>query len=386
MANQTSPSDAPQAKRPWKVPLNDLSRSWLASPEAQEVLCKVAASGIYSLGPQVAAFEEEFAAYLGVAGVVGVASGTDALEIALRTVGCDRGDAIVSVANAGGYTSIAAAQIGARVRYCDVDPYSLLMSAETLHDVLTPEIKAVVVTHLYGNVVDMDPIVEMCELLGIPIIEDCAQATGATYKGKRVGGIGDIGAFSFYPTKNLGCIGDGGAVVTSNDQFASVARQLRQYGWSTRYHIDLQGGRNSRLDDLQAAVLRSGLKRLDRDNSIRKGIQRRYQEALLQQDCLLVKSRSDTEGVGHLSVALVADSQTRTRLRQDLALHGVQTAIHYPIPDNLQIGLANTYRHQDLPVTTMTCHRILTLPTNPFMTEDELDLVCTSLTDILGSK
>jgi len=379
MGIQASPSDSADVTQSWKVPLNDLSQSWLASPEAQEVLCKVAASGVYSLGPQVAAFEKEFADYLGVSEVVGVASGTDALEIALRTVGCERGDTIVSVANAGGYTSIAAAQIGARVRYCDVDPYSLLMNAETLYEVLSPEVKAVVVTHLYGNVVDMDPIVDICKSIGIPVIEDCAQAAGATYKGKRVGSLGDIAAFSFYPTKNLGCMGDGGAIVTSNRQYASLARQLRQYGWSTRYHIQISGGRNSRLDEVQAAVLRHGLKALDEQNAARREIQRTYNDALAGTEYRLVATSPLTESVAHLSVVLAQDPNSRSRMYDRLTSKQIQTGVHYPISDQDQIGLRQSFNSKGLLVTTSACRRILTIPTFPSMSPEEIQHVALSL-------
>lgn len=378
MGIETSPSNTPQAKQPWKVPLNDLSRSWLASPEAQEVLCKVAASGTYSLGPQVAAFEEEFADYLGVRGVVGVASGTDALEIALRTVGAERGDTIVSVANAGGYTSIAAAQIGARVRYCDVDPHSLLMSAESLDEVLTPEIKAVVVTHLYGNVVDMDPIVEMCGALGIAIIEDCAQATGATYKGRRVGGIGDIAAFSFYPTKNLGCMGDGGAVVTSNRLYTSVARKLRQYGWTSRYHIDIQGGRNSRLDELQGGLLRTSLPELDQSNEIRRQIQNTYRGSLKDPHYRFLEGSACSTGVAHLSVLLANSPEAKSVLSQHLTNAGVQNGVHYPVADHKQHGLALSYQ-TSLPVTESASARHLSIPIFPGMSQDQIEHVCFTL-------
>lgn len=366
-------------KQPWKVPLNDLRRSWLASPEVQEVLCKVAASGTYSLGPQVAAFEEEFADYLGVRGVVGVASGTDALEIALRTVGCKRGDTIVSVANAGGYTSIAADQIGARVRYCDVDPHSLLMSAETLHKVLTREIKAVVVTHLYGNVVDMDPIVEICDALGIPIIEDCAQAAGATYKGKRVGSIGHIAAFSFYPTKNLGCMGDGGSVASSNSALLSMARSLRQYGWNKRYVIEKTGGRNSRLDELQAAVLRVGLSRLDAMNDQRRKIQATYIQVLEGSSVRMVQGHPSGYGVAHLSVLVTTNEAARSSLRSSLADEGIETALHYPVPDYAQSGLSRITQTNELPFTDAAIARILTIPGYPNLPQDQLTLIVTAL-------
>lgn len=379
MEDKHSRSGEPLVRQSWKVPLNDLRRSWLAGPEAQEVLCRVAAGGTYSLGHQVEAFEKEFADYLGVSGVVGVASGTDALEIALRTVGCTRGDTIVSVANAGGYTSIAAAQIGASVRYCDVDPDSLLMSAETLSDVLTPDIKAVVVTHLYGNVVDMEPIVEMCSPLDIPIIEDCAQATGATYQGKRVGSIGDIATFSFYPTKNLGCMGDGGAIATSNVHHAALAQRLRQYGWTTRYDIDVPGGKNSRLDELQAALLRIGLPTLDQNNSLRRQIQHAYRASLGDPRYRLLDGASLSKGVGHLSVVLASSQEAQRVLAGRLNTAGVQYGVHYPIPDHKQPGLSLAPQPSQLPVTDLADKRFLSIPSFPEMTQSEIELVCSAL-------
>jgi aminotransferase EvaB len=218
------------------VVFNDLSRGWLAnSEEAYEAVKRVIYSGHYIHGPEHQEFEIELAAYLEVENAIGVASGTDALYLSLKAVGCEPGSKIITAANAGGYTSVVAANIGCEIIYCDVDAQSLVITDVTLEPLLTKEIRAVVVTHLYGNIAPIDRILALCEPLGIKVIEDCAQAIGGRIGSQRVGTMGDVGAFSFYPTKNLGAAGDGGAVTTKSSHLASSVRKLRQYGWDGKY-------------------------------------------------------------------------------------------------------------------------------------------------------
>ena len=238
-------------------------------------------SGRYVHGPEHGAFEEELAAYLGVAHCAGVASGTDALELALAAFGCGPGDEVVTAANAGGYTTAAARRLGCAVRYADVDPTTLGLSAATVEAALTASTRAVVATHLYGLMCDVEGIVELCRGRDIAVVEDCAQAAGARRGGRRAGSLGDAAAFSFYPTKNLAAIGDGGAVSTGRSgsrRARACAAPVRLVERSTERRSP--GGWNSRLDELQAAVLRVGLAGLDERNERRREIVSRYADAL----------------------------------------------------------------------------------------------------------
>ena len=219
------------------IPINDLSRSFDNQQELLESIQRVVLSGQWIQGPEHNAFEKELADFIGTKHALGVANGTDALEIALRAAGCSPGAKVITVANAGGYTTVAARAIGCEIIYCDIDSERLVIDPESLQDLISEEIRVVVVTHLYGNVAPVGAIVEMCKSFGITVIEDCAQAIGASDAGKRVGSVGDIGTFSFFPTKNLGAIGDGGALTTNNPIYAENIRRLRQYGWADKYRI-----------------------------------------------------------------------------------------------------------------------------------------------------
>ena len=318
------------------------SRGWIAdSAEARTAVQRVLAGGceLHIQGPEHGLFESELAAFLGVSHVVGVASGSDALVLALLAVDCGPGDEVVTAANAGGYASSAIARLGCDVSYAEVDSDSLLMTPYSVLDAIGPATRAVVVTHLYGNVAKVEEIVAVCRPQGIAVIEDCAQSLGALSQGRRVGTIGDVAAFSFYPTKNLGAAGDGGAVATADDDVAATVRSLRQYGWGPKYQVDASGqGSNSRLDEVQAAILRVGLPGLDSANERRREIVGRYAEALTGRSVRLV-SGVTPEFVAHLAVVR-ADG--RFGLQASLAAVGVETDIHYPIPDHLQKGLPPT--------------------------------------------
>ena len=353
--------------------VNDLRRSWIStSAEVRTALERVRASGRYVHGPEHTAFESELAAYLGVRHAAGVASGTDALVLAMLGVGCDSGSEIITAANAGGYCSGAAAQIGARVVYADVDAQSLLMTADTVAQALGPDTRAVVVTHLYGNIADVARIVELCRPRGIKVIEDCAQAIGGTYDGRRAGSLGDTATFSFYPTKNLGGAGDGGAVVTNDAQIDTRVRSLRQYGWEEHYRIRDGLGRNSRLDELQAAILRIGLRRIDALNERRREVIGQYRRAV-EGSHLQIVTGAGCETVAHLAVARTGD---RSRLRARFDADNVRTDVHYPIPDHLQLGLAAPARQTVLSETERAAGEIVTLPCFPEMTQDEVGRVC----------
>ncbi len=360
------------------IPINDLTRGISQSNEAVEAISRVLKSGYWIHGPEHAAFEKEFADFLNVDHVLGVASGTDAIEIALRAVGCKTGSKIITVANAGGYTPIAAASIGCEVIYCDVESEKLLIDPIALAPLLSKEISAVVVTHLYGNVAPITQIKGMCDQYGIPVIEDCAQATGASEGGSRVGGIGHIGTFSFYPTKNLGAIGDGGAVATNNPEVAQRIKHLRQYGWTTKYKIEIAGGMNSRLDEIQAAILRVGLPKLDDMNQKRLKIMERYSEAIEGSSLRFITSHHPGN-VAHLAVLAIPKHVDRTKFRNYLKDFEIYTEIHYPVLDIDQKGLIPSQLSTDQSNSRRSSELILTIPLFPELTDSEITRIVQAL-------
>ncbi|QYH36006.1 DegT/DnrJ/EryC1/StrS aminotransferase family protein [Salinibacterium sp. M195] len=356
------------------VPMNDLSRAISRDRVALSgALANVLDSGHVVMGPNHDAFQQELGAYLNLDHVLGVASGTDALELAIKAVMPKGRNVVVTAANAGGYTSTAALRAGFVVRYADVDSDSLCLSATSVQSSLTADVGVLVVTHLYGNLTDITTLVEMCHASGIRVVEDCAQAIGARRNGRVAGSFGDIAATSFYPTKNLGAIGDGGAVLTNNQKHADTVKQLRQYGWSSKYQAELPGGMNSRLDELQAAFLRSRIPQLDGLNGRRRAIIARYTEASAGGP-LQVMPAVGEHHVGHLAVAR---SSRRTELRAALVRQGVQTDIHFPYPDYKQPGFRPV--SQSLPVTELASSEIFSLPCFPELTEGEVDRVCNAI-------
>lgn len=356
-----------------RVPLNDLARACQRDRAAIDAaVAEVLSSGWYVHGRQHAAFEEELAAYIGVEHCVGVASGTDALELALRAVAVQGRSHVVTAANAGGYTSVAALRAGLVPRYADVDPYTHCLSAATVEPVLDDDVAAVVVTHLYGRLADVRPVVELAAEAGVPVVEDCAQAIGAARDGVAAGAYGAVGTFSFYPTKNLGALGDGGALVTSDAAVAERLRLLRQYGWDAKYRIARDGGRNSRLDELQAAILRVRLPGVAAASERRRAIIARYRAAGAAS--LTVLPADGPDHAGHLAVAVAED---RAAARAALEAAGVATDIHYPIPDHRQPGLPDA--EVSLPVTERLAEQVLTLPCFPELTDAEVDVVCEAL-------
>jgi aminotransferase EvaB len=366
------------------IPFNDLARGWLAnSEEVQRACSRVLASGHFVHGPEHSSFESELAEFLGAKDALGVASGTDALYLALTAVGSVRGSKVITAANAGGYTSVVAADIGCEIIYCDVDELNLVMTEATLAPLLTKDIHAVVVTHLYGNIAPVDGIVKLCKPLGIKVVEDCAQAIGGQINGARVGTVGDIGAFSFYPTKNLGAAGDGGAVVTNEPELASKVRKLRQYGWNGRYSIEIPGGINSRLDEMQAAILRIGLPKVDSLNAQRREIVTRYRDAF-QKTQLKVVTENSSSSTSHLAVVRVPKEMGRDRFQSELAAKGIQTAIHYPTLDCDQPGLPKRGSDDQLPVSRAAKDEIVSLPCFPELTVTEVATVISAVLEIVG--
>jgi dTDP-3-amino-2,3,6-trideoxy-4-keto-D-glucose/dTDP-3-amino-3,4,6-trideoxy-alpha-D-glucose/dTDP-2,6-dideoxy-D-kanosamine transaminase len=367
------------------VPLNNLGRH-VASvrSEVLEAVQRVVDSGWLVLGPETAAFENMFADYCGVEHCVGVASGSDALELALRSVGCGPGDEIATVANAGGYASLAILATGARPVFIDIDADTLNMSPTSLREKITTRTKAVVVTHLYGRLADVVSLETVARNAGALIVEDCAQAHGAQFDGRRAGSFGKAACFSFYPSKNLGALGDAGAVVTGDAELAERLRKLRQYGWGKRFQVADPGGRNSRLDELQAAVLSAQLPRLNGWNKCRRRIVARYREALSDLNISFPGREGSSDAyVAHLCVIR---SPQRDRLREELSMLGIATDIHYPIADYHQISVKGFSGSTGaLPETERAQSEIITIPCFPEMTDGEITAVIVAIRQALDN-
>ena len=335
---------------------NDLQRhTQLLLPELQTAVSRVLSRGWFVLGPELQAFEQEFAAWCGTKRCVGTANGTDALELALRAIGVSDGSQVATVANAGMYATTAILASGARPVYVDIDPGTFNMDPQQLQ-ACASRVDAIVVTHLYGR---MAPMPQVLAAAGrTPVIEDCAQAHGAMLHGRRAGTWGTAGCFSFYPTKNLGACGDGGAIVTADDALAERLEALRQYGWTRRYQASIPGGRNSRLDELQAAVLRVKLLRVDDWNERRREIARHI--------------GVPREGAGDVVHLLVVRHHDRDRLREWLRDRDIGADVHYPIPDYRQPAVvARVGATEPLKHTERACSEVLTLPCFPEMTDAE---------------
>lgn len=357
--------------------INDLNRHTQHIQSAlNTAIERVLRSGWFVLGPEVSAFEEEFADYCGVAHCVSLANGTDALELALRALDIRHGKSVLTVANAGMYSTIAILATGATPVYADILPDTLLMDAAELQRILDKqEVDAVIVTHLYGLLGNVLEIVRLSHACGIPVIEDCAQAHGAMLHGQKAGSYGDIGCFSFYPTKNLGALGDGGAITTKHKDLADRVRQLRQYGWSSKYHATLSGGRNSRLDELQAAVLRVKLPLLDQWNARRRNIATHYSDNITNPKVITQKIYG-AEYVAHLYVICTKE---RDCLKQHLSDAGIPSDVHYPVPDYAQVVCRHLYADMHLPATERACSEVLTLPCFPEMTDEEVDAIIANI-------
>ena len=355
------------------VAINDLKRhTKMMLPAIEQAIFRVMASGWFVLGPEAAAFESEFAAYCDTSHCVSLANGTDALELALRALDIGPGKTVLTVANAGMYSTVAILATGAMPVYADILPETLLMDVVDLDRILDQhQVDAVIMTHLYGLLGNVSEIIRCAHTRGIPVIEDCAQAHGAMLRGQRAGSFGDIGCFSFYPTKNLGALGDGGAIVTNHAAIAKKIGQLRQYGWGGKYHVDIQGGRNSRLDEIQAAVLRVMLPMLDQWNVRRREIAELYTKGIVHQG-IVTPSIHAEEYVAHL---YVIRTLKRDSLKKYLMEVGISSDIHYPIPDFAQSSCCRMFEGVHRPATSSACLEVLTLPCFPEMTDEEANKV-----------
>jgi dTDP-4-amino-4,6-dideoxygalactose transaminase len=370
-----------RAPAPLVVPLMDLriQQSRLREEVAQSLL-EVADSGIFVLGPKVEAFERAFARYVGAEHCIGVNSGTSALHLALIAAGVGAGDEVVTVPMTFIATSWAISYLGAKPVFVDVDPVTYTMDPNQLESRITARTKAILPVHLYGQPCDLKPIIEIGRRHGIPIIEDGAQAHGARYQSKSVGALCQSGCFSFYPGKNLGAYGEGGAVVTNDSRLASRMRALRDHAQSQRYHHD-EIGFNYRMDAFQGAVLGIKLNHLEHWTQRRKLLAERYNHLLSDLPVQTPTEAKSRDHVWHLYVIL---HPAREGLRLNLEAAGIRTGLHYPIPLHLQKAYKFLgHSVGDFPVAERIGQECLTLPLFPEMTESQQDAVVDALADAL---
>ena len=347
-----------------------------AADELHDAIARVLEAGRYVLGQEVAAFEEEWARYVGVRFCVGVGSGTDALALALRAVNVHPGDEVITVSQSAVATVAAIEQIGAVPVFADIDPTTRCLDPDKLTDVISARTRAILPVHLYGQPAPMESILRVARRHRLKVVEDCAQAHGAEILGRKAGAWGDAAAFSFYPTKNLAAIGDGGAVVSDQDEIAERVRALREYGWKERY-VSVTPGVNSRLDELQAAILRVQLTRLDAWNARRRAVAEQYRAAIIGSR---LTSPARVDGTVHAMHLFVVETDEREALRRFLHAEGIATAVHYPLAIHQQPAYEHRIRGGDaLPVTERLCRRILTLPGGPHLTDVHVERICAAL-------
>jgi len=340
--------------------------------EIDAAVSRVLSRGRFILGQEVAAFERELAGALGVARAVACASGTDAIALALLAAGATPEDEVLLPANACVPVLAAVRLAGAKPRLTDVDRDTLTLGRAQAEGALTPRVRFLLPVHLYGGVADLDGLARLSGERGLTLLEDCAQSLGAALAGRRTGSIGKLAAFSFYPTKNLGAYGDGGAVATDDPALARKVELSRQYGWSRRDFSETEG-RNSRMDELQAAILRAKLPSLEQDNARRREIGQYYDDAFRALPLALLRARPDSLPARHLY-------PVRTPRRDALCRHlegrGIETAIHYPVPLHLQPAYAFLgHRKGDFPVSEEACETVLSLPLYPTLTGEQVESV-----------
>ena len=340
-------------------------------------------SGHFILGPAVSRFEETIAAYLGVKHAIGLASGTDALVLALRALDIGAGDEVIIPA----YTFFATAgtvmSVGATPVFVDIDPASYEMDVTRIEERLTPRTKAIIPVHLYGHPAEMDPILAIARARGLKVIEDNAQAFGATYRGRKTGAMGDIGCLSFFPTKNLGAFGDGGMVVTNDAALAERMRMLRTHGWKKKYYSE-EVGYNSRLDALQAAILQAKFPHADAWNEKRRALAHRYNEKLASTGLVTPVEREWGTHVYHLYIVRAAKrDELQTHLRQK----GVASEVYYPLPPHLSVPCQKFgYKEDDFPHAEKAARETLALPLYPELTEGQQDEVVAAVREFTGAK
>jgi dTDP-4-amino-4,6-dideoxygalactose transaminase len=348
-------------------------------PELDAAIARTLDACSFCLGPDVANFERDFAAFVGAGHCVGFNSGTSALHVAMRLLDLGPGDEVITTPFTFVATSWAIAYVGARPVYVDIDEQTMNLDPRLLERAITPRTKAVMPVHLYGNPVDLDPILAICRAHKLPLIEDAAQAHGARYRGRPVGTFGEMAAFSFYPGKNLGACGEGGALVTNRADFAGRARSLREHGSSVRYHHD-EVGYNYRMEGIQGAVLGVKLKYLPAWNAARRRIAGRYHELLgpaAPSGLRLPREAAGAESVYHL---YVVRHPARDQLHDHLASRGIGTALHYPLPLHLQKCFSSLgHKAGDFPVAERAARECLSLPIYPELTDEQIEYVAAAI-------
>jgi dTDP-4-amino-4,6-dideoxygalactose transaminase len=362
------------------VPYLDLQTQYDAlRSEVMTALEEICKSTRFAQGPATADFEAKFAAYCGVDHCVSLNSGTSALHLALRCLDVGPGDEVVTVSMTFIATAWAISYVGATPVFVDIDPVRRTLDPEKLEAAITPRTKAIIPVHLYGMPAEMDAIIAIAERHGLPVIEDAAQAHGAKHRGTRLGQFGKIACFSFYPGKNLGAYGEGGALITNDASIAQRAHSLRDHAQSQKYLHD-EIGYNYRMDSFQAAVLSIKLRHLDEWNTARGDRARYYTELLKDSSYKLPAHLSDSESVWH---CYVIETPGRDRVRSALQDAGIQTAVHYPVPIHLQKAYDHLgYRSGDLPVTEALCERCLSLPIYPELSKEKVSRVASVLLDL----
>lgn len=364
------------------VPFFDIGRlNRTIAPQIHAAATRALESGWYILGKECSTFEQAMTTQLSGTAVIGCNSGTDALVLSLLAAGAGHGDEVITVANTAIPTVTAICATGATPVFVDIDPATWLLDCSQVAAALTPRTKAVIAVHLYGNIADVNALARELQKAGradVAIIEDVAQAQGAALCGKSAGTIGRFGAYSFYPSKNIGALGDGGAVHCNTDTDAATVKELRNYGQKDRYHAETLHGINSRLDEIQAAILTEKLPFLEIWNKRKTELMDVYRRELSDLPFTFQNATSGCTPAWHLCVIAVADCQQRNQLQEHLTQAGVQTLIHYPIPCHRQAAFA-TARHSGLPVTESMAERILSLPLSPVLTDDEQQQVISAV-------
>lgn len=362
------------------IPILDLS------PEIEELwdefnaaFQRVMRSGQFIMGPEVAAFEEEVADYLGAKHAIGVNSGTDALVIGLRALGIGPGDEVITTPFSFFATAESISNVGATPVFVDIDEESFNIDPNLIETAITPNTKAIMPVHLYGRPAEMDAIMDIADRHGLKVVEDCAQSFGARYQGKQTGTIGNVGAFSFFPTKNLGAFGDGGLITTDDDAVAEAARMLRAHGSKKKYHNEVLGY-NSRLDALQAALLRVKLKRVDDWNNKRRAAANFYNSHL--SDSRGVRTPTVTAGHVFHQYTVRLTEANRDTVQASMQSRGVGTMVYYPIPQD-QLPVFED-AHQPQPITSAAAHQVLSLPIGPSLTEEDQLTVVAALKSALA--
>ena len=356
-----------------RIPFLSLVPEGDAARELREAVERVISRGWFVLGPELEAFEAEFAAASGAARAVGVGTGTDAIALILRALGIGPGDEVITTPLSAAYTALAVMMVGARPVFADIDPSRLTLDPEQVARAIGPRTRAILPVHLYGQAADMAALERLASRHGLALVEDCCQAHLGTAAGRPVGTIGAAGAFSFYPTKNLGALGDGGAVITNDPSLADRIRRLRNGGQVDRYRHETFGV-NSRLDEMQAAVLRSRLPRLAGWTARRRALAALYRSALASGPVDVPKEHD----AGHVYHLFVVRARGRDALQAQLAAGGIETLVHYPIPIPRQPAMAGADPH-DCPEAARACDELLSLPLHPGLTDDEAASVVTAL-------